>query len=768
MALRLTDLEGNDYVAEASTSIGEELNADSVLSIAFQSTRTNEQFISDLSELWKISGIKGNADDTQYVINFLSRKGIGNKMVAHVKAIPKMFDDLANKREYERFSQSFTAFNFFTLVFKDTPYTFALLDSFDALTFEGIGEGESKLEMFKRGIDRYGIEFEIYGNEVRMQKRVERDMPYQLRWRLNASNIQEEVDATGFWTYARGYGDYGDGEGGEDWQNAKLIREYTSPLALIPNIGIREAKPIKNGNITDETTMDANLKDLVDNSVKVTVTADFHRLKNYPYAEPKNGDLIHLIDERINFKKKVRVIAVSTQRDARGNITKQDVTFGDVGVAKRHQAKINAALNALNALIGGKIKLPNSVFDDAWREATKALISSQSELFYTKNGILAVDKNNPNLVTLFSSAGIGVSEDGGQTFRNSITGKGVVAESIIGQSIIGVNLSSVDETGYFHVNGSDAEFFDVVTGRKVAISPNGLYGRNSNDTIRFQADEFLVTSRALGTSTANVYLAAQSDKEARVVDINDVPSDGEISSYNYLPLRASGFFGNFLNANSGVGGVHVYLRPLSGGEARVTGSLSTDNYYPLRAHGFFGNYLDSNTQTEGQHVYLRPSTGNEVRVTRLGTIDVYEDFRCKVLYRESEVTTSDRDRKKNITDYSRNALDEINSTPIREFHMLEDVDDEKKRLGIIMQEAPADVADIKGYGVDTYAMTAMSWKAIQELITWILEILTKIELQENEIQSLKIKANEQATEIQGLRSEVDELKEMVKQLIEAK
>src|SRR5690625_4138809 len=216
MVLRLIDLEGNHYPAEASTGIDEELNADSMLSVTFQSTRTNDRFLSDMSELWRISGVKGPSDDTEYVINFLTRQGIGDKMVAHIRAIPKMFDDLAKYREYERFDQSFTAQNFFTLVFKDTPYTFVLLDSFGALRFEGLGEGDQKIEMFMHGVNRYGIEFEIVGNEVRMRKRVERNVPYQLRWRLNASNIQEEIDATGFVTYAKGYGDYGDGEGGED------------------------------------------------------------------------------------------------------------------------------------------------------------------------------------------------------------------------------------------------------------------------------------------------------------------------------------------------------------------------------------------------------------------------------------------------------------------------------------------------------------------------------------------------------------------------
>ena len=532
MALRIIDLEGNHFVGEASTSIGEELNSDSTLSITFQSTRTNDEFISDISELWKISGIKGTADDTEYVVKFLSRKGIGNKMYASVKAIPKMFDDLAKDRVYERYDQSFTAHNYFNLVFKDTPYTFTFLDSFEAQRFEGLGEGDPKIEMFKNGINRYGIEFEIIGTEVRMSKRVERDMPYQLRWRLNASNIQEEVDATGFATYAKGYGDYGDGDGGEDWQNAKLIREYTSPLAQIPGIGIRHAEPIKNGNMTVQSAMDENLKNLVDNSIKISATAEFHKLKNYPYANPRNGDLIYLIAENINFKRKVRIIEVITYRDSKGKITKQEVRFGDVGIEKRYQSKINATLSTVDNIMAGKQKIPFNALDATVLAATKALQNAQTELvFPDSGGIHAVDKTNPNKMVVFNSAGLGITDNGGQTFKTAITGDGIVADVITagtlrGIDIIGTNIISFNERGdvitlangkvealesgkkTFDISGAGFTQYSDVTGKAVAtlrstkLTESDFYGAE----LRGQGDYLSFGRANVGTITSTPQL----------------------------------------------------------------------------------------------------------------------------------------------------------------------------------------------------------------------------------------------------------------------
>src|SRR5699024_1688423 len=119
----------------------------------------------------------------------------------------------------------------------------------------------------------------------------------------------------------------------------------------------------------------------------------------------------------------------------------------------------------------------------------------------------AVDKNDPNNVVIYNAAGIGVSDDVGATYTYSITVEGVVAETIIGKSLIGLYMTSADEVGYFHVNGSYLEFFDTNADRHVSISPDGLYGYNSDGGVRFQSDRFLVTSSAFGTSNTNVYLA---------------------------------------------------------------------------------------------------------------------------------------------------------------------------------------------------------------------------------------------------------------------
>src|SRR5690606_39135597 len=230
-------------------------------------------------------------------------------------------------------------------------------------------------ECFKKALERYKAEFRVVGNTVYIENLIGRDTQFMYRHRLNASNIVLEHDATNYWTYAKGYGDYGDGDGGEDWRNAKLIREYTSPLAKIPEIGIRHAPPIKNGNITNKDTMDQNLKVLVDESLKISVSANIHDLRkqNYPLAQPEIGDRVFLIDERIGLNAEVRVVDKKVVRNWKGKVIGLNVTFGTPNLVRRHQSNLQTAINNINNIIEGRIKLPFSVLDNAVIESTKLL-----------------------------------------------------------------------------------------------------------------------------------------------------------------------------------------------------------------------------------------------------------------------------------------------------------------------------------------------------------------------------------------------------------
>lgn len=618
--MHVIDLQGNEYSLQATTTNEYEISGNQSISIRVLPSKVNMLFIDDITEMWKII----DHDGITHKIIYLKKQGEGKKLSVEIKAIPKVFDDLDSQRIYERYDRHMTAQYCFNLIFSGSGYNFVLADTFDAQNWEGFGEGDTRLTLFKNALNRYGAEFRVVGNTIYIERIIGRDTGFMYRYRLNASNIVQENDANAYYTFARGYGDYGDGQGGEDWQNAELIREYTSPLATIPGIGKREAPPIKNGNITTNSFMDSQLKTLVDESLKISVSATIHDLRKqgYAMAHPEMGDRVFLIDERIGLNDEVRVTNMTLTRNWKGDVLDINLTLGSPGLVKRHQSNLQTAISNITNLIEGRIKLPFSVLDNAVAEATKALKRMESQLTIAEDGsLISTDKSDPNNLVIFNAAGIGVSNDGGTTFKNSITGNGVVAETIIGQSIIGVNLSSIDGSGYFHVNGSNAEFFDTTNGRRVAISPDGLYGYNAGNDIRFQADSALVTSAAFGTSNSNVYLGTVSWGEARVVDYTSLPGGGDIGDYTYRPIRAQIY--RFPDIPNG------YFTLLNGGEFRFTGESITDPVYqPIRASIIYGTGFITTTE----NAYA--GADNEFRVVNKGYImgtsetPIYRDIRA--------------------------------------------------------------------------------------------------------------------------------------------
>lgn len=458
--MHVRDLEGNEYPAQLTRTWDGELNGSQSLSATILPSKVNLQFINDISEMWVIVD-----DDVEYKIVYCKRQGDGNRMRANIKAIPLFFDDFRSQRIYERYDQHMTANAFFSLVFEGSGYGFIINGNFEAIQWEGLGEGDTRMNMFKEGLNRYKAEFRIVGKTIYLENLIGNDTQFRYEHRLNASNIVQEIDANDFYTYAKGYGDYGDGQGGEDWQNAKLIREYTSPLANIPAIGKREAPPIMNGNITTRATMDEQLKILVDESLKISVSANIHDLtrQGYPIAQANLGDRVFLIDRRIGFEEEIRVVAMSITRNWKDEIINMSITFGVPGLAKRYQSNLSSATKSITQLLEGNLQLPFSVVDDRIKSMTYALQNVLTELSVPPNGgLMAVDKDNPNNLVLFNAAGVGISDDGGATFRTAMTGEGFNADVIttgtmLADRIAGGILQSLNNN--FELNMNTGEMY---------------------------------------------------------------------------------------------------------------------------------------------------------------------------------------------------------------------------------------------------------------------------------------------------------------------
>src|SRR5690625_5549103 len=111
--------------------------------------------------------------------------------------------------------------------------------------------------------------------------------------------------------------------------------------------------------------MDEQLKTLVDESIKISVSATIHDLRKqgYELAHPELGDRVFLIDERIGLNEEVRVVDMTVTKNWKGEVIDLQLTFGSEGITKRYQSKMQTALNNTDVDMSGNKMLHNSEVD---------------------------------------------------------------------------------------------------------------------------------------------------------------------------------------------------------------------------------------------------------------------------------------------------------------------------------------------------------------------------------------------------------------------
>src|SRR5690625_1067431 len=204
----VTDLEGNEYACQVTITQLQELNDNRSLTATIMPSKVNKVFIDDITEMWEIV----DHDDVVHKIVYTKRSAIGDLPTVEITATPVFFDKFDTSRVERLVDEHMTAHAFFNFVFNEPDFSgnssgfnFVLVDSFSACQWEGLGGGESGLEMFKHGLNRCKAEFRIVGNTIYIEKLIGRESQFMYRYCLNVSNIVRETDATSFYSYANGY-----------------------------------------------------------------------------------------------------------------------------------------------------------------------------------------------------------------------------------------------------------------------------------------------------------------------------------------------------------------------------------------------------------------------------------------------------------------------------------------------------------------------------------------------------------------------------------
>ncbi|PTJ08135.1 hypothetical protein BU044_12900, partial [Staphylococcus simulans] len=280
--------------------------------------------------------------------------------------------------------------------------------------WEGVGDGESKLSMFKRGIKRYGFEFKIVGNVVYLYDKIGNDTNYEFRYKLNAANIVKETDSQEFFTAIRGYGNYDQDE--KDIDGKALLKDtYISPLASV--YGEKWAPPLRDGRVKVAGTLRKEMERIVDESLKISFSADIYDLsrQGYDYQHTVLGDRVFLVDERIKEDVEVRVVKKEVKYSAKKEIIDLKITFGTTSMTDAYKTSLQTTVKEFSEIMAGRKALPFAALDIVSRSMVSKIQNTSSELVFDTNGIHAIDKSNPNNIVTMNSSGWYLSTDGGAT-----------------------------------------------------------------------------------------------------------------------------------------------------------------------------------------------------------------------------------------------------------------------------------------------------------------------------------------------------------------
>lgn len=427
--------------------------------------------MNQVSELWTAI-----FKEIEYKIVYIDKKASGNGSYLDVRAIPLFYDQFRVSVVHYLYNGSMTATDCFTRIFSDTDFNFVLVDPSYAVEWEGFGKGQSRMELFKRALDRYGYEFYVEGSTVYLKSLIGNDTNFLYKYRLNASNVTQSRDATAMFTHIKGFGKFDDGE--EDYlNNAQLQREYTSPLSTL--LGIREAPPIVDRRVSVASALDEMMRRKVDDSLQISVDATLHDIRQMGYEEavPLKGDRVFLMDERIGLDQEIRVQVVETTYNARGEVIRCNVTFGSQNIRQRYKANLQTISNNMRDLMAGKIQLPFDVLDSRAKDMVKKIQDASSEIVFDENGIHAISTTNPNYMMSLTSEGWLISTDGGATASTIATADGFIADAITAGTIwLQNDMTILGLDGWLEMSGDTFKMTNATTPDKYfEISPQGAH-----------------------------------------------------------------------------------------------------------------------------------------------------------------------------------------------------------------------------------------------------------------------------------------------------
>lgn len=389
----------------------------------------------------------------RYVIDQLEEVGYGDRTMKNIEAVHEFFPKMIDSFQYVTTSGTKTFAQILGFVFDGTDYTFSIIDSFSTQTFENFGN-DNRLALFQKALEAFNAEFELIGSVVRLKTQIGTETDFQFRYGFNIKTFFRTVDTKDLTTYVKGFGQPMVDGNGSPTGNYVVQGEYSSPYIAV--LGKREATPVYDDTITSLTELTKVMQAAIQDTPLLTLKLDFVDLRaaGYPYIIPNEGDYVWVIYEPMDgLTMKVRITEVEETFGWDLNPIATTVTLATMRKDITDTiASFNGTSKTVNKVITPSGTIKTDILSEDVKNATRAISSAMTELVF-QNGIRAIDAGNPNKIVVFTSAGIGISDDGGNTYRSALTGEGMVAE-VLTSGVLNTNNVRIEGDTQFYWDGT--------------------------------------------------------------------------------------------------------------------------------------------------------------------------------------------------------------------------------------------------------------------------------------------------------------------------